>query len=381
MVKKAGKYTQLYKGMSIFKKDKSQYWWGYLRVEGKAYKKSLRTSDKNEAEKFLFQWKSELLNDQNLSSTRSFSFWADRLIELQKDKPIPKSGQSQHDYYKKSFYRTNGLVQFFKHKSVDDITRFDIEEFYAQMSIDGKQLSTSYMRKHKILLTQVLNLAERTSSFPVPNPKGRKSKRRGWFNNDEYRTLRDNARELVGEFSYTARNGTTYTLTNDVHNAIIFLMGTMLRPTVDELMQLRFKDINEKKSKGGKPYLSFFVDRKNQQQTVESLSTAYNHFQKMKKGKDDNDYLFMDKYEGRTHALRLLSDMFIALLKELQLEIGRDGEDRTLYSLRHTSIIYNLRAGIDRTDIEKRADTSPDMISNWYYPRSQLEESLDDYLR
>jgi hypothetical protein len=25
------------------------------------------------------------------------------------------------------------------------------------------------------------------------------------------------------------------------------------------------------------------------------------------------------KYEGRTHALRLLSDMFIALLKELQL--------------------------------------------------------------
>ena len=146
-------------------------------------------------------------------------------------------------------------------------------------------------------------------------------------------------------------------------------------------MQLRFKDINEKKSKGGKPYLSFFVDRKNQQQTVESLSTAYNHFQKMKKGKDDNDYLFMDKYEGRTHALRLLSDMFIALLKELQLEIGRDGEDRTLYSLRHTSIIYNLRAGIDRTDIEKRADTSPDMISNWYYPRSQLEESLDDYLR
>ena len=190
MVKKAGKYTQLYKGMSIFKKDKSQYWWGYLRVEGKVYKKSLRTTDKNDAEKLLFQWKSELLNDQNLTSTRSFTFWADKLIELQKVKPIPKSGQSQYDYYKKSLYRTNGLVQFFKHKSVDDITRFDVEEFYSQMSIDGKQLSTSYMRKHKILLTQVLNLSERTSSFPIPNPKGRKSKRRGWFNNEEYRTRR-----------------------------------------------------------------------------------------------------------------------------------------------------------------------------------------------
>ena len=381
MVKKKPKYTQLYKGMSIFKKDKSQYWWGYLRIEGKMYKKSLKTTDKYDAEKLLFQWKSEILNDQNLVSTRSFSFWADKLIELQKDKPIPSSKQSQYDYYRKSLYRTNGLIQFFGHKSVDEITRLDVEEFYAQMSLDGKPLATSYMRKHKIILTQVLDLAERTTNFPIPNPKGKKSKRRGYFTNEEYRTLRDGARDLVGKFTYQSSNGTTYTLTNDIHNAIIFLTGTMLRPTVDEYLQLRFKDISEKKSPQGKPYLQFFVERKNQPQTVESLSSAYHHFQKMKKYAKDDDYLFMNEYKGRTHAQRLMSDMFIALLKHLGLERGREGEERTLYSLRHTAIIFNLRAGIDRTDIEKRADTSPAMISNWYYPRSQLEDSLDDYLR
>ena len=59
---------------------------------------------------------------------------------------------------------------------------------------------------------------------------------------------------------------------------------------------------------------------------------------------------------------------------------GRDGEKRTLYSLRHSAIIFNLQQ-VDRTDVEKRADTSPEMISNWYYPQSQLEDQLDDYLR
>ncbi len=385
MVKKKSQSIHLYKGMSIYKRGNSQYWWGYLRVNGKQYKKSLETTSKQDAEKLVFQWKNELLNEQQLTSTRSFTFWADKFIELQKDKPIPASGQSAYDYARKSLYRTNGLVQFFGHKSVDEIARLDIEQFYAQMGIEvtqgatARRLTTSYMRKHKILLQQVLNLAESVITFKLPNPKGMQSQRRGFFTNEEYKTLRDSARKLVGDFSYKAHNGTTYTLTNDVHNAIIFLMGTMLRPTVSELMTLQFKDISEKKTDGIN-YLQFFVQRKNKPQTVESLESAYFHFQKMKKGAKDTDYLFMNEYKNRKTALGLLSKMFIELLKHLGMERGRDGEVRTLYSLRHTSIIFNLK-DIDRTDVEKRADTSPDMISKWYYPASQLDETLGDYLK
>lgn len=388
MTKKTSKksnHIQIYAGMSIYKRPDTKYFWGYLKIDGKAYKKSLRTDNKAEAEKNLFQWKNEILSDQESTSTRSFSFWAEKLLELQKDKPIPASGQSAYDYVRKGLYRTNGLVEFFGHKSVDEITRLDIEQFYAQMvnevtqGATARRLTTSYMRKHKILLQQVLNLAESSITFKLPNPKGMQSQRRGFFTNEEYKTLRDSARKLVGDFSYTAHNGTTYTLTNDVHNAIIFLMGTMLRPTVSELMTLQFKDISEKK-KDGINYLQFFVQRKNKPQTVESLESAYFHFQKMKVGAKDTDYLFMNEYENRKTALGLLSKMFIELLKHLGMEYGRDSEPRTLYSLRHTSIIFNLR-DIDRTDIEKRADTSPDMISKWYYPASQLDETLGDYLK
>ena len=384
MIKKKLQSINLYKGMSIYKRNNSKYWWGYLRVDGRQFKKSLETTNKQEAEKNLFKWKNEVLNEEKLTSTRSFTFWADKFIELQKNKPIPPSGQSAYLYAKKSLYRTNGLVEFFGHKSVDKISRLDVEEFYTQMGIEDPQketrrLTTSYMRKHKILLQQVLNLAESVITFKMPNPKGMQSQRRGFFTNDEYQTLRDSATNLIGDFHYKAHNGSTYTLTKDVHSAIIFLMGTMLRPTVSELMTLKFKDIREKK-KDKINYLQFFVQRKNKAQTVESLESAYFHFQKMKKGANPNDYLFLNEYKNRKTALSLLSKMFIELLKHLDLESGRDGEPRTLYSLRHTSIIMNLRY-IDRTDIEKRADTSPEMISQWYYPQHQLDESLDNYLK
>ena len=381
---KKSQHIQLYKGMSIYKRPGTPFFWGYLRISGKAYKKSLGTSNKFDAEKQLFDWKSQLLNDFNITSLRSFKFWAEKFIELQKDKPIPSSGQSPYLYTKKSLNRKRGLIEFFGHKSVDAISRFDILEFYNQMPITTKgvrqELSTSYMRKHRLLLSQILEIADRTTHFKIPNPKGIQSQRRGFFTKDEYQTLRDSAKSLVGKFSYTSCSGSTYTLTEDVHNAMIFLMGTMLRPTINELMTIRFRDIQEKKSKQKKPYLFFTVQRKNQMQGVESLSTAYYHYQKMKKDADHNDFLFMNQYQNRKTALSMLSKMFIELLKHTNMSKGRDGEKRTLYSLRHSAIIFNLQQ-VDRTDVEKRADTSPEMISNWYYPQSQLEDQLDDYLR
>jgi hypothetical protein len=123
MNKKKTLSIPLYKGMSIYKRHGTQYWWGYLRINGKQYNKSLETTNKQEAEQLVFQWKNDLLSEANLSSTRSFKFWADKFIELQKEKPIPASGQSAYQYAKKALYRTNGLVEFLGHKNVDEITR------------------------------------------------------------------------------------------------------------------------------------------------------------------------------------------------------------------------------------------------------------------
>ena len=80
--------------------------------------------------------------------------------------------------------------------------------------------------------------------------------------------------------------------------------------------------------------------------------------------------------------MRYLSNMFSQLLRELNMSKGRLGEDRSLYSLRYTSLIFNLsQPNVDLLDIARRADTSMKMIQDYYYPQSQLDEKLKDFLR
>ena len=59
--KQGKKHIHILDGMSLYTRDKSPFYWGYLNVEGEIHKKSLKTTDKKEAEKLLFDWKNELL--------------------------------------------------------------------------------------------------------------------------------------------------------------------------------------------------------------------------------------------------------------------------------------------------------------------------------
>ena len=77
-----------------------------------------------------------------------------------------------------------------------------------------------------------------------------------------------------------------------------------------------------------------------------------------------------------------MSRMFNELLNEIGLKYGKNGEIRTLYSLRHTSIIFNLQhSDLDMFEVSKRSDTSIKMIEDFYYPESQMDEKLSQFLR
>ena len=48
--KQGKKHIHILDGMSLYTRDKSPFYWGYLNFEGEIYKKSLQTTDKKEAE-------------------------------------------------------------------------------------------------------------------------------------------------------------------------------------------------------------------------------------------------------------------------------------------------------------------------------------------
>ena len=69
--KQGKKHIHILDGMSLYTRDKSPFYWGYLNVDGEIHKKSLKTTDKKEAERLLFDWKNELLYSDKVESENS----------------------------------------------------------------------------------------------------------------------------------------------------------------------------------------------------------------------------------------------------------------------------------------------------------------------
>ena len=129
----------LYKGMQLYKRPRSDFFYGCLRINNKYFRKSLGTEDKSEAEQLLFQWKSELLSDPKSSVSeykQSFKFFSEKLIKKQKLFPKPPSGVESHVKTKQLLQRPKGLWDFFGDQDVRSITRSKIEDFVIQLVLD-----------------------------------------------------------------------------------------------------------------------------------------------------------------------------------------------------------------------------------------------------
>ena len=385
MPKKKSKSYQVLPNMQIYLRSDSPRYYGCLRIDGKYFRKCLHTENKSEAERKLFEWKGEMLSsvDSPLGETgNSFSAHARRLIQKEKRLPPRPSGIEQWTDTNRLLRRTNGLLDYFGNRDVNTITVNDIDRFFEQLPLNNKPLTTSYINKHKNLLKRILDSANRTD-IVYPKFRGKKSEPRGYFNYEEYKTLLSEIKKLNG-VSYTAHNGSEYLITEEMLHFVIFMVGSMLRPTVSEVYSLRYEDIEVKKLKD-KEYLEFAINRKNRKMIVQTLPTSFYAFRDMKILRPDHkesDYLFAPQYEDRRTAMRYMSNMFAQILRESKMKKGRLGEERTLYSLRHTSLIFNLsQPNVDLLDIARRADTSMKMIQDYYYPQSQLDEKLSDFLR
>jgi len=375
--------------VSIYKRQGSQSFYGYLRINGQKFRKCLDSTDRHESEKLVIQWKQELLTDKNSPVSEfehSIRHYSDKLIEREKTYPLTPSQLEPYKETESLLNRKKGCNEFFGDRDIRSIKKSDVDEFIHQLSPSKKKLSQSTVRKHLNVLRKTLNLSNTSVEFPRLNGNTKKSERRGYFTKDEYRKLRDQSLKLVG-FEWTERNGTVYEIDHDLHDMIIFMTSSMLRPTVSEIYSLQHKHIHKKTTEKGTPYLEFTLNRKNKQMTVQSLSTGFYCYEKLverrnQKRIDPNEYLFLPKYENRRHCMSVMSRMFNELLNEIGLKYGKNNEVRTLYSLRHTSIIFNLQhSDLDMFEVSKRSDTSIKMIEDFYYPESQMDEKLSQFLR
>lgn len=385
----------------IYTLGASKYWWVRLYVGGRVVQKTTKQTDQRKATAFAKEFYDTVMYNHrhgiDSTSRNSFDLLAQAVLKENKAKlSRGELTQITHDNTKYRFDKF--ILPVFRGKDVTDIDYETMSAYLAYLSTQGLSSSTisAYMR----LANKVLTYAHRKRLIPsvpqVPTVKVA-DKARGWFTTREYRRLYAAAQRYVGKKievrKYVDEKGETQTqyvdaatkrkrlgrlmrnvsMTEDMRRLIVFMVNSYIRPTDIKYMQHQHIDVVNDQHR----YLRLRIPpTKNHSDPIVTMGTAVDVYLRLKAFHDaegmakESDYVFLPQYgeKQREYALKQLQRQFEILLWDTKLELGMDGEARTLYSLRHTCIMYRLLygQGVNTLVLARNARTSVEMIDRFY---------------
>jgi hypothetical protein len=161
-----------------------------------------------------------------------------------------------------------------------------------------------------------------------------------------------------------------------------FMVNSFIRPVDLKLIQHRHVEI----VRGKYIYLRLTLPETKRHRTqIVTLYPAVRIYEKLfkyMKNKDlanPDDYLFLPEIKDREAASYLMTKDFRKVLIATNLRKGHLGQNKTLYSLRHTAITNRLLygKGIDLLTLARNARTSVEMIERFYASQLTPEMNID----
>jgi hypothetical protein len=357
----------------LFKMKASPYWYMRLYAGKQIIRKSTQTENLQDAIRRCKEFYEEtLLRERNLLplvANQSFERCAKELISEQIK--LIESGQRSDKLNLNDEQKLNKeILPFFKNVNVKDITFKKLAAFADTLHERNLKEPTikNYLNViHKILLlAQRENLIQQIPQFPkikrVDNP-------RGWFTTEQYTHLKETTADLIDK--ETIVRG--YQVTDEMRFLITFMVNTFLRP--NDIKLLRHRNIQVVKD-GSYTFLSIHTDKSKTVNTpVVSMEYGVGIYKDLLEFHEAignpftaNDYLFFPKLKNRDYAMQTMRRQFDCILDEAGLKISAGGERRTLYSLRHTAIMFRLTKGddIDLLTLARNCRTSVSMLERFY---------------
>jgi integrase len=267
------------------------------------------------------------------------------------------------------------LEPFFGDKMVEEITPGLVQEYRvhrmtSRKDKDGnpKRPSRSTLHSEIITLRHVLKTAQRHGWLPylpdisAPYKMSGKISHRAWFSPEEYKRLY----KATGERAKKPLKERWRTACEDLHDYVLFMVNTGLRPDEAKLVQLRDIEVVEDGADNER-ILHITVRGKRGVGYCKSMPGAVLPFQRMKKrhSLEPKDLVFP----------RIQRELFNTILAELDMKEDREGNPRTAYSLRHTYISFRLMEGADIYQVAKNCRTSVEMIEKFY--ASHIKDMID----
>lgn len=271
-------------------------------------------------------------------------------------------------------YRVH-LEPFFGDKMVEEITPGLVQEYRvhrmtSRLDKEGKpkRPSRSTLHSEIITLRHILKTAQRHGWLPylpdisAPYKASGKINHRAWFSPEEYKKLY----KATGERAKNPKKERWRSACEDLHDYVLFMVNTGLRP--DEAKRIELRDVEIVEDGPNKErILHITVRGKRGVGYCKSMPGAVLPFTRMKKRHNlqPKDLVFP----------RIQRELFNTILAELDMKEDREGNPRTAYSLRHTYISFRLMEGADIYQVAKNCRTSVEMIEKFY--ASHIKDMID----
>lgn len=366
------KHTILGGKVHVYRRENSRFWQCSTFLNGKNLRASTKEESLKAAKDFAEDWyltlrakraQGELVTEKTLKDiSQKFldEYAADTLGRRN------KSSVTNHE----ARLRLH-LVPFFGKMGLSQITSGKVQDYRVsriQNPTAGKQPSQSTLHKEIVTLNMVLKFAVRhgwlshVPDMSAPYRGDGKVVHRAWFSPDEYKTLYEATRSN----SKRHKNAWHRHLAEQLHDKVLFMANTGIRP--DEANWLEYRDVEIVEDDAtGETILEIEVRGKRGVGYCKSTTGAVRPFQRMveRNQPEPTDRLFPADHKKQ----------FNRILEENGLKFDRQGNRRTLYSLRHSYISFRLLEGADIYQIAKNCRTSVEMIEKHY--AVHLKNSLD----
>jgi hypothetical protein len=284
------------------------------------------------------------------------------------------------------------VLPYFGNMAINKIGSQVLEEFLTylhEFNLSGITISQYFNALRKILQHAIqLNHLEKLPRFPKLTVD---SIPRGGFTVKEYLKILHAAKKYRSDNSVLNHQKTHRDTRDSIYVEkdsvpyefpwlIGFMVNSFVRPVDIKLIQHQHVEI----IRGKYIYLRLTLpETKRHRQQIVTLYPAVRIYEKLykymaaKSLAKPEDYLFLPEILDREAASHIITRDFRKLLVTTNLRKGHLGQNKTLYSLRHTAITFRLLygKGIDLLTLARNARTSVEMIERFY--ASQLTPEMN----
>jgi integrase len=260
---------------------------------------------------------------------------------------------------------------FFGNTKVADVDARKLREFRAWLA--ERNLKSSTINPIMSFVSMVLRRADEDGHIrhrpAAPRAKHKDSPRPA-FTREEYNKLLKFLQKVeAGNPTVEVRG---HKLDWQVRSMTTFMVNCFLRP--GDLFVLQNKHVQIKMGDDGSRYLRLnFPRSKGHDDPVISMPTAVAIYERVLErqkaagyGKPD-DYVYMPDRENRATAKEIVRRLFNEALRLCKLKVNAKGEEHTMYSLRHTAIMFRLTnsVNLDTLTPARNCRTSVEMIDRF----------------